>query len=226
MRHTVRAAAAAALLLASVGLAPSVASAVPAPTPTPTDDCQRGVDDYGAPLPCEVVVTTLSPVCDNDVPRLRYVLTALGSSSSTVDVTWVNPGGDDVVYEDQPLDGSVLWPGAVVGTDGTGADWPGWRLEGGTWVQGDEYDWVRPDVTVRFDVNPSTTVTVAYPPSSPQCLTAPPRSDVLSAVDAAPAERSEVLAATGAQVGLLAAAAAALVGLGAGAVAVRRRRQG
>ncbi|WP_230684846.1 LPXTG cell wall anchor domain-containing protein [Cellulomonas sp. JZ18] len=106
-----------------------------------------------------------------------------------------------------------------------GVDWPGWRLENGTWVEGDEYDWVRPEVTVRFDVNPSSTVTVAYPPSSPQCLTSPPRTEVLAAADE-PAERSEVLAVTGTQAGLLAAAAAALVALGAGAVALRRRRHG
>lgn len=224
MRQTVRAVGAAALLLASVGLAPSVASAAPAPSPSASDDCTRGVDDYGAPLPCELDVTVLTPVCDNDVPKLRYAVTAVGSTRDTVDITWVNPQGDDVVLADLPLTGTVLWPGAVVGADGSGADWPGWRLEGGTWVQGDEYDWVRPDVTVRFDVNPTATVTVDYPPSSPQCLTAPPRTEVLAAGD--DAERSEVLAATGAQVGLLAAAAGGLVALGAGAVALRRRRQG
>lgn len=221
MRQTVRAAGAAAFLLASLGLAPAAASATPAPTP-PVDDCTRGADDYGAPLPCELRVDAAYPVCDEDVPRLRYAVTAIGSAGATVDITWVNPAGDDVVYTDQPLSGSVLWPGAVVGPAGEPLDWPGWRLAGGAWVEGDEYDWVRPEVTVRFDVNPSSTVTVAYPPSSPQCAAVPPRADVLSA----PAEESEVLAVTGAQAGLLAAGAAGLVALGAGAVALRRRRQG
>ncbi|QCB94530.1 peptidase [Cellulomonas shaoxiangyii] len=231
MRHTVRAAGAAALLLASVGVAPSVASATPAADPAA--DCTPAVDEYGAPLPCEVRVEVLSPVCDADVPKLRYALTVVGAARDTVDVTWVNPDGEDVVQADQPLSGTVPWPGAVVDAGGRPVDWPGWRLEGGTWVQGDEYDWVRPEVTVRFDVNPAATVTVAYPPSSPVCLTAPPRSDVLAA-GAEPGvgpgdgagERSEVLAATGAQVAVLAAGAAGLVALGMGAVALRRRRQG
>ncbi|WP_309133863.1 peptidase [Cellulomonas sp.] len=223
MRQTLRAVGAAALLLASVGLAPAVASATPAPAPT--DDCEREVDVYGAPLPCELVVDVLTPICDNDVPRLRYAIGVVGSSGSTVDITWVNPAGDDVVYNDQPLSGTVPWPGAVVGPAGQALDWPGWRLEGGRWVEGDEFDWVRPDVTVRFDVNPSATVSVAYPPSSPQCVTSPPRSEVLAA-PAEPGGRAEVLAVTGAQVGLLAAGAVGLVGLGAGAVVLRRRREG
>ena len=47
-------------------------------------------------------------------------------------------------------------------------DWPGWRFEGGVWVEGDEFAWVRPSVEVRFEVDlEEATVTVDYPPSSP-----------------------------------------------------------
>lgn len=214
------------LVLAATGLAPA-ATASPVQL-APTDGCERGVDDYGSELPCELDVTVLTPICDNDVPKLRYVVTPVGTDESTVTLTFVNPGGGDVVYADQPLSGTVLWPGAVVGTDGKGADWPGWRLENGTWVEGDEFDWVRPSVEVAFEVNPSASAVVAYPPSSPVCLTSPPRSDVLVAgpdAPAAAAERAEVLSATGSTAGPIALIAGGLVLAGVGGVMAARRRR-
>ena len=121
---------------------------------------------------------------------------------------------------DQPLSGSVLWPGAVPGPNGRGIDWPGWRqLSDGTWVQGDEFDWVRPTVQVLFQVNPEATVTVSYPPSSPNCLTNPPTSEVLG---------EPPLSATGSNVGPLLGTAAALAIIGTavlGTLAWLRRRE-
>ncbi|MBO0901186.1 LPXTG cell wall anchor domain-containing protein [Cellulomonas sp. zg-ZUI22] len=233
MRAFIRVCAAAGLVLALTALAPSATAATPAPPASAQDDCTRGTDGYGAELPCEVEVAVLSPVCDGGVPRLQYVVQPVGTDHTTVTVTFVNPTGPDVVLADQPLSGSVLWPGAVVGADGTGLDWPGWRLENGTWVVGDEYDWVRPSVEVQFSVNPTASAVVAYPPSSPVCLTQPERADVLSAgvepaaggTQAAPAERAEVLSATGSSAGPIALIGAGLVLAGAaGVLAARRRR--
>ena len=202
---------------------PSMASADTDPSPAPTDyGClvdEGGAvadaeGDYSPPLPCELRIVTKSPICDNDVPKLQYAVEAIGSPNTTVTITWVNPAGADVVQSGLPLSGTVLWPGAVE-KNGKGVDWPGWRqLADGTWVEGDEYDWVRPSVQVTFAVNPEATVTVAYPPSSPQCLTSPPGSSVL-ADNPAPPE----LSATGTNAlpvalvggGLVAAGAVALV---------------
>ncbi|MBF0689099.1 MAG: LPXTG cell wall anchor domain-containing protein [Cellulomonas sp.] len=232
MRAFIRVCAVAGLVLAATGLGPAATAATQQPVPPPADGCTRGVDDYGAELPCEVDVTILTPVCDNDVPKLRYAVTPVGTDRTSVTIAFVNPGGDDVVYADQPLSGTVLWPGAVVGADGKGADWPGWRLEGGTWVEGDEFDWVRPSVEVTFEVNPSASAVVAYPPSSPVCLTGPERSDVLVAGPDAPAaaaapaaERAEVLSATGSTAGPLALIASGLVLAGVGGVLAARRRR-
>ena len=115
----------------------------------------------------------------------------------------------------------MLWPGAVPGPNGRGIDWPGWRqLSDGTWVQGDEFDWVRPTVQVLFQVNPEATVTVAYPPSSPNCLTEPVHSEVLA---------DERLSATGTNIVAACswtAAALALVGtVVLGGVTWLRRRE-
>lgn len=231
MRAILRACAAAGLVLAATGIAPAATAATPDPTAVaPADGCVRGTDDYGAELPCEVEVTVLTPVCDNDVPKLKYVVSPVGTDKKTVTIAFENPGGDDVVYPDQPLSGTVLWPGAVVDGSGKGVDWPGWRLQGGTWVQGDEFDWVRPSVEVSFHVNPTASAVVAYPPSSPVCLTDPPRSDVLVASDTKPAAKpaaakAEVLSATGSSAGPIALVAGGLLLAGAGGVLAARRRR-
>ena len=158
-------------------------------------------------------VAVREPVCDNDVPYLRYEVQVSNSTDTTVDITWINPSGTSVVYPNQPLSGRVLWAGAFTDSQGNGTDWPGWRqLADGTWVQGDEFDWVRPQVNVQFEVNPTQVVTVAYPPSSPLCNPNPenpPRT---------------ALPATGANGTSLGLVAAVLGVTGAALLVVSRRR--
>lgn len=200
-----------------------------APTDEPSGPlygCLGDTDEYGAPLPCDLTVSVLTPICDNDVPKLRYAVVPNGTPNTTVTITWVNPGGADVVQSGLPLSGTVLWPGAVVGPDGKGADWPGWtQLPDGSWVEGDEFDWVRPSVSVNFAVNPELTTTVAYPPSSPNCATNPPTDVVLAANPVS----AQVLSATGSDTAPLLWAGAGLLVVGAGAVTavtlVRRRHE-
>ena len=115
----------------------------------------------------------LEPICDGDVPYLGYEASFPGGTSATV--TFINPDGPDVIYDDLPLSGRVLWPGAVVGDDGEPLDWPGWtETSPGVWVEGDEFDWVRPSVSVIIEVNPSETFEIEYPPASPLCSANPP----------------------------------------------------
>lgn len=225
MNRTMRVSTAAALsALAGLAFALPVSAAV---TPSPSA-CAEGEDGYPPNGVCQLEVELLTPVCDNDVPYLRYRVSVQGTSSTALTLTWDNPSGADVVQSGLPLEGRVPWPGAVVGADGKGADWPGWtQRSDGTWVEGDEFDWVRPGVTVTLAVNPSVTTTVAYPPSSPVCLTEPVRSSVLAA--APPARSSSarsvsgVLAATGAEATPWLVAAGALVLAGGGLVAARAR---
>jgi len=221
-------------LAPSSALAASNAAHLPAADPTPSPSatvygCLDHEDDYGNPLPCELKVELLTPICDNEVPKLRYKVVAVGSPNKTVTITWVNPSGADVVQANLPLEGTVLWPGAVQDASGRGIDWPGWRLENGVWVEGDEFDWVRPSVAVHFKVNPEMTRTVAYPPSSPACLTNPPK------VLPSPSPSTEVLvdnplppevAATGSEVApLLIGAAVLVVGGVVTVLLVHRRRR-
>jgi LPXTG-motif cell wall-anchored protein len=127
----------------------------------------------------EPTLGILEPICDNDVPYLEYVVDPEGTDAEDGDVTitWINPDGDDVVYENLPLAGRALWVGAVVDEDGNPLDWPGWtQLDDGTWVEGDEFDWVRPAVDIVVTVNPDFELTVDYPPSSPICDANPPQN--------------------------------------------------
>jgi hypothetical protein len=200
----------------------SAMAADPAPSPSPTVyGCIDGEDDYGNPLPCELRLEILTPICDNDVPKLRYKAVAVGTPNNTLTITWVNPGGADIVQSGLPLEGTVLWPGAEQDANGNALDWPGWRLEDGVWVEGDQYDWLRPSVQVKFEVNPEMTETVGYPPSSPDCLTDPPESEVL--VDnPLPPEVAE----TGSEVAPLLIGGAVLVAVGVLTVALVNRRRG
>jgi len=155
MRAYIRVCVIAGLLLAATGVASGAAVAAPAPAvAAQPDDCARGTDDYGAELPCELAVDVLEPVCDAAEPTLRYAVRPVGSDRTTVTLTFVNPGGSDVVHADQPLSGSVPWPRA---------------------------DWARPSVEVSFAVNPTVSAVVAYPQPGAMCAAAPERSDVLSA---------------------------------------------
>lgn len=218
-----------AVLVGLGGALPSNAAVEPSPSVSPSAQvfgCLQPLDNYGVHQVCQLDVKILSPVCDNDVPKLRYKVVAVGSPNDKVTITWINPAGDDVVYADLPLEGTVNWPGAVEGPDGKGIDWPGWtQLSDGTWVEGDQYDWVRPNVNVLFQVNPEATMTVAYPPSTPSCNTNPPGDESAVLADN---PQTAVLSATGTDAGPLVMLGAGLVVVGAlvvALVAIARRRR-
>ncbi|MGN8244973.1 peptidase [Cellulomonas soli] len=217
-------------VLVAVGAAAAAAAPAAAEVTPPAGQygCLDQKDGYGAPLPCELVVTDLTPTCVDDVALLNYAVQAVGTPNTTVTLTFVNPDGASVVMSDLPLSGQVRWPGMVVGADGKGIDWPGWKqLEDGTWIETDDgYSWVRPTVSVKLQVNPEATVAVTYPPSSPQCLTSPPTTVVLadsSVSTSRPAIVTAVLAATGSEVMPFVVVALALLVVGGTAVVVVAR---
>lgn len=184
---------------------------------------------------CQVLVAPLSPDCIATVPTLPYAVTVEGraeDSPNTIDITWVNPGGDDVVLTDQPLEGSLVWPGTVVGSDGLATDWPNWSQNAnGTWSQGDEFTWAVGSVDVQFGSTPAVTLPVSYP-DRPECR---PEGAVLASNPGTPTRTppaatpqrglSGVLAATGSAGVPLAIGAGALLVGGASLVLVRRSRR-
>lgn len=218
--------------------APLAASAVDEP-PGATDSAGTGdtagtADDtlgYTPRTPQQPTLagTTVAPSCAADAPWIDYSVLLVdpqnlstghtatlvlsdGTRSTTLTLGTVTAG--------VPLTGRVLWPGASVGSDGRGNGWPGWAYVDGQWTTSDDnFGWTRGDITATVEVNPSLAVALSYPPSSPNCRTAP--ADIRAAAAAGAA-----LPATGGDIALAAGvgvAGAGLIAMG-GALVVRRRR--
>ena len=46
------------------------------------DACINPTDAYGAPRACQLDVQVLTPVCDNEVPKLKYKVDAVGTPNT------------------------------------------------------------------------------------------------------------------------------------------------
>jgi len=112
-------------------------------------------------------------ICINDTPYVNYAITPVGfSPSNGATITWRKKDGT-IVEEitNQSLSGQLLWPGAVLDSNGVCIAWPGWEFTNGVWVE--ISDGLRPEMELVISVNPETTVTVYYPPATPQCSANP-----------------------------------------------------
>ena len=123
------------------------------------------------------------PFCDNDTPKVNYSVVTNLINPGLATIEWV--GSDNQVAQtltNQPLTGTLLWAGAAVDGNGNPIAWPGWELQGNTWVFVGST--VRPQATLRITVNPTAQILLDYPPGTPLCSTNPPE-DVLSVTLAA-----------------------------------------
>ncbi|PZX93217.1 hypothetical protein DOS84_12770, partial [Flavobacterium aquariorum] len=116
-------------------------------------------------------------ICINDVPYFSYTTTANNFTPvNGLTLTWTDSNNNVVAtMTNLPLNGKVLWPGAIVDENGNGIDWPGWLLlDNGQWVEGsDGFENLRPTASVTFTLNPSETIIANYPPSDPKCTSRP-----------------------------------------------------
>jgi uncharacterized repeat protein (TIGR01451 family) len=154
--------------------------------PTTTLD---NTDD--ASVPVAWLAVTAQPRCVADAPWLDYAIAAhnVDAGSTPITLTWY-PDADGDRVADGPavatrtlpagsdLTGSVLWPGAAVDDQGRGIAWPGSRAV----LPGETPDWenqvldptlpehaLRQGALVEVHLNPTTSVTVAYPDATPAC---------------------------------------------------------
>ncbi|KZM77062.1 hypothetical protein [Cellulosimicrobium sp. I38E] len=178
---------------------------------------------------CALVPGAIEAVCEGDVPYLGYEV-ALPEGITVDDenpltITFLHPnGGENYVVEGQPLNGTILWPGASAEEP---KQWPGFvRNEDGSYTETEgNYAWTRDGVEVLFEVNPAYSTVVSYPPATSACAN-PPVAPVAAEDVPAPAGASgPELATTGATVAGAAAFAALLVGGGALVFWLRRRVQ-
>jgi len=187
----------------------------------PIADLQPAAED------CALVAGEITAVCEGDVPYLGYAVSLPAGievdDETPLSITFLNPGdGENWTVTDQPLSGRVLWPGASAEEP---RQWPGWLLtEDGSYVETEgNYAWTRDGVEVLFEVNPSYSTVVSYPPATSEC--ANPPAGTVGVVDAAAPPAGPALATTGATVAGAAAFAALLVGGGALVFWLRRRVQ-
>ncbi len=178
---------------------------------------------------CALVPGEIGAVCQGDVPYLGYEIGlpegVTVDSETPLTITFLHPnGGEDYVVTDQPLSGTLLWPGAAAEEP---KQWPGFvRNEDGSYTETDgNYAWTRDGAEVLFEVNPSYWTVVEYPPATSACAN-PPVAPVAVEDVAGPEEPTgPALATTGATVAGAAAFAALLVGGGALVLWLRRRAQ-
>ncbi|AXB58437.1 T9SS type B sorting domain-containing protein [Flavobacterium fluviale] len=135
------------------------------------------------------MTVTATPICVNDVPYIDYVVTPINFTPvSGLTIAWADSSNNVITtMTNLPLNGRVLWPGAVVDGSGKGIDWPGWIFENNRWIQGaDGFEKLRPSVNLTLSLNPSETITINYPPADPYCTARPTFSIVASDDNPAP----------------------------------------
>ncbi len=128
----------------------------------------------------------VTAVCIGDVPYVQYKVTPnFLAGANPVTLTWLNTDKSVVtaqaVQTNLSTTATILWPGAVVDGSNKPIDWPGWIIQNGTWIQGnDGFEKTRPTAYVVFSVNPTDTIQVSYPPASPGCVASPDKYELLA----------------------------------------------
>lgn len=184
---------------------------------------------YGPPEPgsSSLVGSVVTGVCEGNAPWIEFdvVVTGGDAADRSAPASLVLTNGSETTtvqlgtLSEGELQGRVLWPGAAVGSDGRGSDWPGWTLADGTWSESDDdYAWTRGDVSATLVVNPTLAVPVAYPQSTTDCATAP-------AVAGAPAGSLPATGGDSAMMGSAVVAGSVAVAAGAALLLLRRPRR-
>jgi hypothetical protein len=124
--------------------------------PAVPEECEPGSPE--PPPPAEVRVT---PACRSGIPVVRYEIEVSGDSSGSVGLTFTDLDGNTVgQFSDQPLTGSVEYPGASQSP----RDWPGWvKTSGGDWVRDPSDRRLGDGGVLEVEIGPTLTASVAYP---------------------------------------------------------------
>jgi hypothetical protein len=127
------------------------------------------------PAEPEVFVRAAGSICDNEVPKIRITFGNLAQFDGQVGTLTMRDINGNVISV-QPLtyragtSVDLLYPGTAVNPDGSIDDVPGWILtDDGFWVEDPSDAFLRQGITLTYEVNPSVTTTVTYPPESSGC---------------------------------------------------------
>ncbi|PBJ11681.1 hypothetical protein BSF42_24080 [Flavobacterium sp. ACN6] len=122
------------------------------------------------------MTVTADSYCANNVPYVNYAVTPDNfTTSNLLTIKWIDSANNVVATQSNlPLSGTITWPGAVVDGSGNGVDWPGWILNNEQWTEGtDGFELTRNGVKMEFSLNPTVTVSVAYPAAVSGCNARP-----------------------------------------------------
>ena len=118
-------------------------------------------------------------MCLRDAP---YIDVTFGNQPQfngfTATVTFIASNGQVVGTETATYQAGTtvrfVYPGASVDAAGNPLDWPGWVFDGDEWVVDPTDAFLRENLTVVVEVNPTASDTVSYPPATPSCDANPP----------------------------------------------------
>ncbi len=115
-------------------------------------------------------------MCQREVPTIQIIFRnqfpSLAGRTGTLTMRDVNGNfvsSQPLVYEPGTTV-QVLYPGTAVNPDGSIADVPGWELNSdGFWVLDPSDDYLRDGINLTYEVNPTATAFVEYPPETAAC---------------------------------------------------------
>ncbi|PZX48556.1 DUF7507 domain-containing protein, partial [Algoriphagus chordae] len=136
-----------------------------------------------------IITATVEPVllldeiesyCELDAPYLRWLLEPANfnlqdlapGDPTPLTMIWYDSNDAEIIrFEDVPMEGYMLFPGADTLPGGYGSQWPGWRFVNEQWEAGDfNYAAVRePGAYVKFELNPEVSSEIAYPGATEAC---------------------------------------------------------
>ncbi|MFC0779364.1 gliding motility-associated C-terminal domain-containing protein, partial [Flavobacterium sp. HJSW_4] len=139
-----------------------------------SNNCDSNVVKVTVTEPKMTVVA--NSYCSNNVPYVNYTVTPDNFvANNLLTIRWIDSNNNVVATQtNQQLSGKILWPGAVIDSNENGIDWPGWVLNNGIWTEGaDGFEATRNGVKMEFSLNPTVTVSVAYPSATSDCNARP-----------------------------------------------------
>ncbi|SFU01477.1 conserved repeat domain-containing protein/gliding motility-associated C-terminal domain-containing protein, partial [Algoriphagus locisalis] len=136
-----------------------------------------------------VITVTINPelglievdeYCELDAPYLRWLLSPVNfdlqdlapNDPNPLTMTWYDKDDNVIIsYDNIPMEGYMLFPGADTLAGGYGSAWPGWKFENQQWVAGEfNFYQVREEgAYVIFELNPEVRTEVTYPGASEGC---------------------------------------------------------
>ncbi|MBN3521424.1 DUF11 domain-containing protein, partial [Algoriphagus lutimaris] len=127
-----------------------------------------------------LLIDEIESYCELDAPYLRWLLEPANfnlqdlapGNPNPLTMIWYDSNDQEIIrYENIPMEGYMLFPGADTLPGGYGSQWPGWRFVNGMWESGDfNYAAVRePGAYVKFQLNPEVSSEIAYPGTTSDC---------------------------------------------------------